>query len=255
MDLEHGISFAHGTRVWAGEYSDCREADVIVVTAGAKQKPGQTRLDLIGTNTSITNTIIKQVKKYTKQAVILMVTNPLDITTHVAIQTANFPVGQIFGTGTTLDSSRFRYLIAKKLNIDPESVGAYLLGEHGDSSVPIYSRANVMGEAVNLSAIDLKACYEGAKNAAYEVIERKGATYYAIALAVSRIVRAILFDENHVFTASVMLHGEYGLKDVCLSVPVVVGRNGVKKIIEVKLSGAEKRLLHKSAVAMRQARQ
>lgn len=253
MDLEHGISFAHATRVWAGDYSDCRDADVIVITAGAKQKPGQSRLDLIDVNTAITKDIVQQIKKYTKKAVILMVTNPLDITTYTAIKTANFPAGQIFGTGTTLDSSRFRYLIAKKLDIDPESVGAYLLGEHGDSSVPIFSHANVMGETVQLKHSDLTNCYKEAKNAAYAVINRKGATYYAIALAVSRIVRAILFDEKHVFTVSVMLRGEYGLKDVCLSVPAIVGRGGATQVINVKLSAMEKKLLHKSAQSMKQA--
>jgi len=251
MDLEQGVSFAPHARLWAGDYQDCKDADVIIITAGAKQQPGQTRLELVDTNTKIITDIIKNIKKYTKTAVILMVTNPLDITTYVATKTAGFSYGQVFGTGTTLDSSRFRYLIAKKLQIDPESVGAYLLGEHGDSSVPVYSRANVMGEPVNLSRQDLQACYEDAKKAAYEVIDRKGATYYAIALAVARITRAILFDENHVFAASVLLRGEQGIKDMCLSVPVVVGRTGVKKIIEIKLSAEEKKLLQKSAEVMK----
>jgi L-lactate dehydrogenase len=247
MDLEHGLSFVPHCRVWAGSYKDCKDADIIIITAGAKQKPGQTRLELAGTNIAITKDIVKQIKKHTKQAVILMVTNPLDVTTLAATQTAGYPQGQIFGTGTTLDSSRFRFLLAQKMGIDPDSMGAYLLGEHGDSSVPVYSHANVMGEKLPLKKTDLTRAYQGAKDAAYQVIERKGATFYAIALAVSRIVRAILFDENHVFTVSVALQGEYGLKDVCLSVPAVVGRTGVKDVLEVKLSASEKKALHKSA--------
>lgn len=247
MDLEHGLSFVPHCHVWAGSYKDCKDADIVIITAGAKQKPGQTRLELAGTNIAITKDIVKQVKKYTKQAVILMVTNPLDVTTLAATQTAGYPHGQIFGTGTTLDSSRFRFLLAQKMGIDPESMGAYLLGEHGDSSVPVYSHANVMGEPVPLKKAEMTKAYKGAKDAAYQVIERKGATFYAIALAVSRIVRAILFDENHVFTVSVALKGEYGLKDVCLSVPAVVGRTGVKDVLEVKLSASEKKALQKSA--------
>ena len=249
MDLEHGAPHA---RMWAGDYVDCKDADVVVITAGAKQKPGQSRLELVEINTKITQEIVKNIRRYTKQAVILMVANPLDITTYVATKTAGFAWGQVFGTGTTLDSSRFRYLLAQKMNVDPESVGAYLLGEHGDSSVPVYSHANVMGEPVSLSKKELRECSDVAKRAAYEVIDRKGATYYAIAMAVARIVRAILYDENHVFVASVLLRGEYGISDVCLSVPVVVGRSGVKKIIPVTLSAEEKKQLQKSAEVMKQ---
>lgn len=247
MDLEHGISFVPRARVWAGEYKDCKDADVIVITAGAAQKPGQTRLELADINTKITADIVGNIKKFTKKAVILMVANPLDITTYVATKVAKFAPGQVFGTGTTLDSSRFRYLLAKELNIDPDSMGAYLLGEHGDSSVPIHSHANVMGESLGLSKAQKDRAYVGAKQAAYQVIERKGSTFYAIALAVARITRAILNNENHVFTGSVLLTGEYGLKDVCLSVPVIVGRTGVKKVLEVSLSAEEKKGLHNSA--------
>lgn len=251
MDLVHGLSFVPHCNVWAGTYKDCKDADIIIITAGAKQKPGETRLELAGTNIAITKDIVKNIRRYTKQAVIIMVTNPLDVTTLAATQAAGYPWGQVFGTGTTLDSSRFRFLLAEQLGIDPESVGAYLLGEHGDSSVPVYSQANVMGENLPLTQTQMKKAYEGAKNAAYDVINRKGATFYAIALAVSRIVRAVLFDENHVFTVSVRLQGEYGLRDVCLSVPAVVGRTGIKKVLEVKLSPSEKKALAKSATVIK----
>lgn len=252
MDLVHGLSFVPHCKVWAGTYADCKTADIVIITAGAKQKPGETRLQLADTNIAITTDIVKNIRRYTKQAVIIMVTNPLDVTTLAATQAAGYPWGQVFGTGTTLDSSRFRYLLAEQMGVDPDSVGAYLLGEHGDSSVPVYSHANVMGESLPLTKAQMKKAYDGAKNAAYDVINRKGATFYAIALAVSRIVRAVLFDESHVFTVSVKLQGEYGLRDVCLSVPAVVGRTGVKKVLEVKLSADEKKALARSAKVVRE---
>lgn len=252
MDLEHGLSFVPQCNVWAGSYKDCKTADIVIITAGAKQKPGQTRLELAGTNSSIASDIVTNIRKYTKQAVIIMVANPLDVTTLAATQAAHCGWGQVFGTGTTLDSSRFRFLLAQQMGVDPESVGAYLLGEHGDSSVPIYSHANIMGEKLPLKKADMAKAYKGAKMAAYEVINRKGATFWAIALAVSRIVRAVLFDENHAFTVSVLLRGEYGLKDVCISVPAIVGRTGVKEILEVKLSASEKKALQKSAKVIKE---
>jgi len=247
LDLEHGISFSPQAKVWAGSYKDCKDADVVVITAGIKQKTGQSRLDLVQTNSKIVGDIVRKVTKYTKQAVILMVTNPLDVMTYVALKESKLPDNQVFGTGTTLDSSRFRYLLAKKMDIAPDSIGAYLLGEHGDSSVPIYSHANVMGEELKISKRDIRRAYQGARKAAYDVICKKGSTFYAIALAVARINRAILYDENHVFPVSVYLTGEQGIKDVCLSLPAIVGRTGIKKVLDIKLSASEKKELQKSA--------
>lgn len=251
MDLEHGLSFAKQARVWAGDYADCQEADVVVVCAGLGQKPGQTRLELAKVNGKIITEVVKNIRRYTDKAVILMVTNPLDVMTYIALKTSGLPNYQVFGTGTTLDSSRFRYLLAEEFGVAAESMGAYLIGEHGDSEAPVYSHANLMGEPIlNLPEYNKKAveqAFQKTKNAAYEIIAKKGATYYAIALAVSRIVRAILYDENHVFPVSSLLSGQYGLKDICLSLPSVVGRIGIKRVLEINLSDDELSQLKKSA--------
>ena len=257
LDLQHGSSFLPEVKIWAGDFSDCKEADVVVITAGLKQKENQSRLELAKTNAKIVSAITKNITKYTKKAVILVVTNPLDIMTYTAWRASKLPKNQVFGTGTVLDSSRFRHLLAEKIKIDPESMGAFLLGEHGDSSVPVFSHANVMGEPISslkkYGKINTEDAYKKVRNAAYELISKKGATYYAIGLVVARLVRAILYDENHVFPVSVYADGHYDLKDVYLSLPAVVGRNGIKQIIEIKLSDQEKNLLQKSAAIIKQA--
>ncbi len=256
MDLEHGLSFVEQSHVWAGDYSDCKDADVVVITAGLGQKPGQTRLELAGANAKIVTGIVKNVRRYTDKAVILMVTNPLDVMTYTALKASGLPDYQVFGTGTTLDSSRFRYLLAESLGVAAESVGAYLIGEHGDSEVPVYSHVNLMGENIkNLSEYNQKSVDEAfyhTKNAAAEIICKKGATYYAIALAVSRIVRAILYDENHVFPVSSLMKGQWGIKDVCLSLPAVVGRTGIKRVLNIKLADEEIDKLRQSAKIIRE---
>lgn len=256
MDLEHGLSFVEQSHVWAGGYADCKDADVVVITAGLGQKSGQTRLELAGTNAKIVSGIVKNVRRYTDKAVILVVTNPLDVMTYVALKTSGLPDYQVFGTGTTLDSSRFRFLLAESLGVATESVGAYLVGEHGDSEVPVYSHANLMGENIknfpeyNQKAVD-EAFYH-TKNAAAEIINKKGATYYAIALAVSRLVRAILYDENHVFPVSSLMTGQWGIKDVCLSLPAVIGRTGIKRVLNIKLADEEIDKLRQSAKIIRE---
>lgn len=251
LDLEHGLSFVKQSRIWAGDYSDCKDADIVVITAGLGQKPGQTRLELAGVNAKIVSEIIGQIRQYTDKAVILMVTNPLDVMTYVALKKSGLPNYQVFGTGTTLDSSRFRYLLAQKFGVAPDSMAAYLIGEHGDSEVPVLSHANLMGENIaNFKEYDAKAiedAFNHTKNAAAEIIAKKGATYYAIALAVSRIVRAILYDENHIFPLSSLMTGQYGLEDICLSLPSVVGRTGIKRVLEVKLDDEELDKLLQSA--------
>lgn len=256
MDLDHGLSFLPGeARVWAGDYSDCADADVVVICAGVGQKPGQTRLDLAKINTKIIADVVKNVCKYTKEAILLVVANPLDVLTYTALKISKFPKNQVFGTGTTLDSSRFRYLLAQKSGIAATSMGAYLIGEHGDSEVPVYSHVNIMGENIKsfpqISQQTMEEAFEKTKNAANEIIAKKGATYYAIAIAISRIVRAILFDENHIFPVSSLLSGQYGIEDVCLSLPSVVGRTGIKKVLDIKLSADEQSKFKKSAAIIR----
>lgn len=258
MDLEHGISFTPGSRVWAGDYTDCADADVVVITAGVGQKAGQTRLELAETNAKIVGEVVHNVAKYAnEETIILMVSNPLDVMTYVALKKSGFSKNRVFGTGTTLDSSRFRLLLGKALKVDLDSVGAYVLGEHGDSEFPVVSHANVMGEEImNLPGYSeemMRQAFEKTKNAAYEVISKKGATYYAIALGIARITRAILKNEQHTFPVSTLLEGEYGLNDVCISVPAIVGRNGVERILEIKLSDKEQEQLKHSAQIIREA--
>lgn len=251
MDLEHGLSFVPGVRIWAGEYSDCADADVIVITAGVGQKPGQTRLELAGTNTKIIREIVKNITAYTKDAIILMVTNPLDVMTYVALKESGFPKNQVFGTGTTLDSSRLRYLLAQDFGVATDSVDAYMLGEHGDSEFAAFSHANVMGESIkslpSYNELKVQEALAHTTHAAGEIISKKGATYYAIALVIARIVRAIINNENHAFPVSALLEGAYGLHDVCLSVPALVGRTGVGEVIQITLSPQEQEQLQKSA--------
>ena len=255
LDLTHGISFVKPVRIWAGDYADCKHADIVLICAGAKQKPGQSRLGLLKPNTKIISEIVKKIVKnvtrHTKKAIILVATNPLDVMTYVALKVSGLPPYQVFGTGTNLDSSRFRWLLAERFGLAATSMHAFLIGEHGDSSVPVFSHANIMGKNITeLPEYNQKVAqeaYEKTKSAAYDIISRKGATYYAIALSVAEIIRAILYDENHVLLVSSLLTGQYGLRDVCLSLPSVVGRAGIKKIIDIDLTQDELEKLQKSA--------
>lgn len=255
MDMEHGISFVEPVKVWAGDYKDCADADIIVITAGVNQKAGQTRMELAKTNKKIMKDIARNIRKHTKDAIVLVVSNPLDVTTYTVLKELKFPKGHVFGTGTSLDSSRLRFLIAQKFGVAAESVEAYLIGEHGDTEVPVFSHANIEGEHLSkmkgYSVASMRKAFFDTKNAAYEIIERKGATYYSIALAVTHIVRAILFNEKIVIPVSVHLTGQYGISDVCLSLPAIIGRNGVEKILELSLSKEEQKLLKKSADAIK----
>jgi len=258
LDIEHALSFAPEARVWAGDYKDCAAADVVVVCAGINQKPGQTRLELARTNVKIISDVVKNVCKFTGDAVILMVTNPLDVLTYTALKVSGLPKNQVFGTGTTLDSSRFRYLLAKKYDMDPHSMGAYLIGEHGDSEVPVFSHANVMGENIkSLPEYDKNAAaaaYVRTRDSAQEIICKKNATYYGIAAAISRIVRSILDDENHAYSVSSLMTGQYGVKDVCISLPSIVGRSGIKRVLDnIELSAEEKKKFQQSAKIIRKA--
>ncbi len=254
-DLEHGLSFVPQIKVGAGTYADCKDADVVVISAGAAQKPGQTRLELAGINSKIIADIVNRIKQHTSRAIILMVTNPLDVLTFAALKTSGYPANQVFGTGTTLDSSRFRYFLAEEFGVAADSMGAYLIGEHGDSSVPVYSHCNVMGEPLSklpgYTQEKVEKAYQKARDAAAYLINKKGFTCYGIGLAVSRIVRAILYDENHTFAVSVYLNGQHGIKDICLSLPAVVGRTGIKNIVDIKLTSREQELLEKSAKIIR----
>jgi L-lactate dehydrogenase len=249
MDLNHGISFVRPVTVRAGSYNDCGDADVIVITAGASQKPGESRIDLLVRNTAIFKDIIDKIKAAGSKAIILVATNPVDIMTYITYKLSGFPAQRVIGSGTVLDSSRFRYLLSTHCNVDPSNIHAYIIGEHGDTEVPVWSLANIAGIrfAEYCPVCSEPCCHElpkdqifnEVKNAAYQIIKGKGATYYAIGLALVEIVESIIRDEYSVLTVSSLLTGEYGLEDVCLSLPAIVNRKGIVKKIKMALSPEE----------------
>jgi len=258
MDLNHGLPFAKPVRIYKGTYNDIQDSDIIIISAGANQKEGETRLDLVQKNTEIFKGIVSEITKYTtpEKTLLLVVTNPVDILTYVTTKLSGWPSEKVIGSGTVLDTARFRYLIGKHVGVDTRNVHGYILGEHGDTELPAWSLTTIAGMPMDEYCKACSSCQEGksrleifenVKNAAYEIIRLKGATYYAVALAVQRIVEAIMRDEHSILTVSSLLNGQYGLTDVCLSVPSVVDRNGVNRILEVPLSDEEIKLLHKSA--------
>lgn len=257
LDLEHGMSFLPYTKIKAtDDYKDLANSDIVVITAGAAQKPGETRLDLTQKNIAIIETIIPQVVKYAPEAVILIVSNPVDILTYRAYQLAGLPKGRIFGSGTTLDTARFRFHLSEFLHVNPQSIHAYILGEHGDSSFPALSSASIGGQPLmtmdNFSEEKAWKAYDKARDAAYKIIQSKGATYYGIGTVVSYIVSKILRDSRSILPVSVPLHQYYGYSGVALSVPSIIGRSGVTQSLEIKLDWEEKRRLEKSVVTLKQ---
>lgn len=261
MDMNHGMPFVRPVRIYSGDYSDSKDSDIVIITAGASQKPGETRIDLLNRNTAIFKGIIGEVTRYNSDSILLIVTNPVDILTYVTYKLSGFPKNKVVGSGTVLDTARFRYLLGEHAGIDTRNVHAYIIGEHGDTEVPAWSLANIAGIPMNTycdrcdSCIDgeiRKNIYSNVKNAAYQIIEKKGATYYAVALAVRRIVEAILRDENSILTVSSLLEGEYGLQDICLSLPSIVNSSGVEKIMDVPISDIEKELLVKSGNSLKE---
>lgn len=255
LDLEHSLSFTSHTKIVAtDDYQDIAHSDIVVITAGAAQCPGDTRLDLTAKNVKILESIIPQVVKYAPDSIILIVANPVDILTYKAYQLAGqlagFPKGRVFGSGTTLDTSRFRFHLSEFLKINPKSIHAYILGEHGDSSFPVISSATVGGQPISslpdFSKERALMAYAKTRDAAYKIIASKGATFYAIGTAVSFIVDNILRDSKKVLPVSIPLHGYYGHFGVALSVPCVIGRSGVERALEVKLDWEEKQKLDRS---------
>lgn len=252
LDLEHAVSFTGTTKVTAtDDYKDIADSDVVVITAGASQNPGDTRLDLAAKNISIIDTIIPQVVSYAPEAIILIVSNPVDVLTYRAYQISGLPKGRIFGSGTTLDTSRFRFHLSEIFKVNPRSIHAYILGEHGDSSFAAVSQATIGGQLLTTfpqySAERVQKAFEISRDAAYKIIASKGSTYYAIGVVVDKIVKTILSNKRSVLPVSIPLHGQYGLHGVALSVPCIVGRNGVEDILETKLSWEERKKLEKSA--------
>ena len=262
LDIGHGLPFARPMKIYAGNYADLSDAAVIIVTAGAGQKPGDARLDLAQKNVGVFRDIVPKIAAVNRDAILLIVSNPVDVLTYAAVRLSGYPEHRVFGTGTVLDTARLKYLLGRRLSVDPRSVHAFILGEHGDSEIPAWSCANVSGiplrefcrmRGVPVEPGTLDALAEDVKNSAYAIIEKKQATYYGIGIALTRIVKAILGDENSVVTVSAKLCGEYGAKDVFIGVPTIIGRNGVKEILELNLSEEEKGKFTNSVSVLQEA--
>jgi L-lactate dehydrogenase len=247
LDMNHGLPFLGQAKVWAGTYEDCGGADIIIITAGAAQRPGETRVDLLKRNVAIFESITTEVLKYNQDGILLIASNPVDIMSYFTWKKSGWPAQRVIGSGTLLDSSRFRFLIGEKLRIDPRSIHAHIIGEHGDSELPVWSLANVAGTELSLSEKDKQEIFLNTRDAAYKIIEAKGATYYAIALALDRICNAILRNEASVLNVSTLLTDYHGVSDVFLGVPCVVDRSGIREVLPLAISDDEKGLLHKSA--------
>jgi L-lactate dehydrogenase len=248
MDLNHGLPFAPSrTKIWFGDYSDCKDADLVVLTAGANQKPGETRLDLVEKNTAIFKGIVNEIMASGFDGIILVATNPVDILTYVVWKFSGLPKERVIGSGTILDTARFRFLLGEYFDVDTRNVHAYIIGEHGDTELPVWSNADIgvtsitewTKNKVDFKQSDLENIFLNVRDAAYHIIERKGATFYGIAMGLVRLTKAILQNENSIFTVSALINGEYGHNDIYIGVPCVVNRNGIRQVIELDLNKEE----------------
>jgi len=260
LDISHGVPFAKPTKIYAGDYDDIKNASLIIVTAGANQKQGETRLDLVKKNISIFKSIIPEIKNRNYKGVLLIVANPVDILTTVALKLSGLPENRVLGSGTVLDTARLKYELGNHLNVDSRSIHAFIIGEHGDSEIAAWSSANVSGIPLNKFCEmrghfnheeAMKKIADNVKNSAYEIIEKKKATYYGVAMAVKRICEAIVRDEKSILPISSVMHGEYGIKNVSLSMPAIVGKNGVETHVPIQLSETEILNLQNSAETLK----
>ena len=262
MDLSHGLAFAPQKMVIkAGDYSDCKDAQVAVITAGLAQKPGQTRLELAEANAKIVKGITESIMASGFNGVIVVASNPVDLMTYVVAEVSKLPRNQVFGTGTVLDTARLRYLIGEYLNVSTKNVHAYIMGEHGDSSFVPWNYANIGCKGMidvmkdnHHSMKKLEEIHQGVVNAAYEIIEKKKATYYGIGVALSRIVKAIIDNENAILTISTYLDDKYNQNDVYIGVPAIINSNGVREIVELGLTEEEQEKLDNSCKIMKDMR-
>ena len=261
LDISHGLPFAKPMKIYAGDYDDVANAGLIIVTAGAGQKPGETRLDLVKKNVAIFKSIIPEIAKINRDAILLIVANPVDILTYAAAKLSGYPEGRVIGTGTVLDTARLKYLLGEHLSVDPRAVHAFIIGEHGDSEIVAWSCANVSGLPLHdfcemrghfQHDESMQRIADGVKNSAYEIIEKKSATYYGIAMSVKRVCEAIVRDEKSILPVSAMRHGEYGIDDVALSLPAVVGKDGIETSVPLNLSYKETEDLKRSAETLRE---
>jgi L-lactate dehydrogenase len=256
MDLQHAVPFIGQTKIKIGTYDDCVDSAVVVITCGVAQKKGETRLELVEKNAKIMKDIIPQIFEKNPNIVLIMVTNPVDILTKLAISLFPDKQDQIMGTGTLLDSARFRHLIGQKMDINPKSIHAYILGEHGDSEFPVWSTAQIgnmkLGTCTRLNENDKEEIFKKAKNAAYAIIEGKQSTYYGIGAGASYLIHNVLHNKKTVMPVSHMMIGAFGLKDVCLSMPAIIGREGILGRICIELSNTEQKALKQSAKILKE---
>ncbi|MCR8980115.1 L-lactate dehydrogenase [Brevibacillus laterosporus] len=261
MDLSHGLPFTSPMKIWAGDYSDCKDADLVVITAGANQLPGETRMDLIEKNVRIFNKIVTSIMDSGFQGIFVVASNPVDVLTYATWKISGLPHEKVIGSGTLLDTARFRYLLSRAFEVDSRSVHAYIMGEHGDTELPVWSQASIGGktiteclkQGVGPSKEELDQIFINVRDAAYHIIEKKGATYYGIGMSLARLTKAILYNQNSILTISTLLQGEFGLHDTYLGVPAVVNRSGVREVVEITLNEEEKAKLKHSADVLKKA--
>jgi L-lactate dehydrogenase len=248
MDLNHGLPFVGPMKIVAGGYELLAGSDLVVITAGANQRPGQTRLDLLRHNAGVIRDIVPRVVEASPESVILVASNPVDILTQIAAETADLPPGHVLGSGTILDTARFRYMLGEHYRVNPRSVHAYVVAEHGDSAVPVWSMANIAGVPLSniphgAGAESERAALDGifvrTRDAAYEIIQRKKSTYYAIGLGLRTIVEAVLRDQRTILTVSTPMHGRFGVRGTALSLPTLVGHGGAETVLDIPMSADE----------------
>ena len=262
MDLSDGLPYASPVEITAGTYDDIADCALVVITAGANQKPGETRLDLMGKNIAILRSIIGEITARDFGGILLVVSNPVDVLTYAAWKLSGYPRQRVIGSGTVLDPGRLKQLLGEELRVDSRNVHAFIVGEHGDSELAVWSGANVSGVDLEhfcrlrgngLHAADMDRLYREVRDSAYQIIQRKGATYYGIAMAVGRIAEAIVRDEHAVLPISAVLEGQYGQEGLALSLPAIVGRNGLEEVLEVPMSQGERLALDASARQLKEA--
>ncbi|MCM3669634.1 L-lactate dehydrogenase [Mesobacillus maritimus] len=261
MDLNHGMPFAPApTKIWFGGYNECKHADIVVICAGANQKPGETRLDLVEKNTKIFKGIVHDVMESGFDGIFIVATNPVDILTYAVWKYSGLPKERVIGSGTILDTARLRFLLGDYFQIDTRNVHAYIIGEHGDTELPVWSHADIGGKPVNTiinekeeyMQADLDQIFINVRDAAYHIIERKGATYYGIAMGLVRLTKAILQNENSILTVSAYIDGEYNQEDLYIGVPAIVNRSGIREVLELTLSDDEMSKFRHSAEVLRE---
>jgi L-lactate dehydrogenase len=262
MDLNHGLSLTHPTKIYSAGFESCVDSDIVVITAGANQKPGQSRIDLVQANVAIFRDIIPTIAKYASKAILLVVTNPVDILTYVTLKLSGFPSNRVIGSGTVLDTARLKYMISEYCNVDSRNIHAYIIGEHGDTELPVWSNATIAGMAIekycsvytphNNIKNELSEIFEKVKNAAYQIIKAKGSTNYSISLALVKIARSILRNENSILPVSTLISDYYGMSDVCISIPSHVNINGVETYLKLELADEEQELFKHSANTLKQ---